>query len=350
MTELHRKVLLVGYFGPGALECSYAAAFRDLGCDVSCFNIADTVQRYCRGSKLGRLFNRFVPVEPWIRKANRELVLMAREFGPDLLIVFGQNPVRAGVLAQIRSMFPVQMAYIWPDTLINLSEASIACLPLYDLVATYGRGTVEPFHQLGALNVMWVPLAGDPHLVEDLSSLPENKRRTFRADISFIGQWRPEREEVMQVVLDNFGDKSVKIWGLDWGRRCRGKTNILKAWQGRALYDKEYHAVLAESHISLNIIDDTNYPAANMRLFEIPMASGVQVCSPCPEMEDEFKHGETIFYYHTLHELVDLLRNLLANDPLCQQVARHAYELVTHRHTYRHRAQKIIEQIHSDNI
>jgi len=40
----------------------------------------------------------------------------------------------------------------------------------------------------------------------------------------------------------------------------------------------------------------------------------------------------------------------LANDPLCQQVARHAYELVTHRHTYRHRAQKIIEQIHSDNI
>ena len=336
------RVLIVGSFAPAALERSYASAFHDLGCEVRKYDIASAINRYCRLGRFGRFFNTYVPVEPWVRKANRDLVLMAREFRPEVLIVFGQNRVRSGALAQIRSMFPVQMVYIWPDTLINLSEASITSLLLYDLVATYGRGTVAQFQQLGARNVVWVPLAGDPHMAEDLSSLSKSDRRKFGADISFIGQWRPEREEVMQVVLDNFGDKSIKIWGLDWGRRCRGKNNILKAWQGRALYEKEYHHVLAASRISLNIIDDTNYPAANMRFFEIPCVGGLQVCSSCPEMESEFKDGETVFYYHSISQLPHIVRTLLANDALRRRVAEAAHDKVLKDHTYACRAQTVL--------
>jgi hypothetical protein len=111
------RVLLVGRFAPTALERSYASAFDDLGCEVRNFDIAASINRYCRLGRLGRYFNTYVPVEPWVHKANRELIVIAREFRPSVLIVVGQNRVRAGALAQIRSMLPLQVVFIWPDSL-----------------------------------------------------------------------------------------------------------------------------------------------------------------------------------------------------------------------------------------
>ena len=67
------------------------------------------------------------------------------------------------------------------------------------------------------------------------------------------------------------------------------------------------------------------------------------MCSPCPEMETEFKHGETIFYYRDVEELPNLMRMLLEDESLRQQVAQAAYEKVLKAHTYTHRAQQILE-------
>lgn len=336
------RILLVSSFGQAALGRSYDAAFRDLECEVEIFDISASINRYCRFGRLGRSFNRFVPVEPWIRKANRDLVLVTVRFRPDVLVIFGQSTVRAGALAQIRSNVSSGIVLIWPDTLVNLSEETIAALPLYDLVASYGREAIQPLQRLGACRVEWVPLAGDPHM-HLIKSLSESDRQKYGADISFMGQWRPEREATMEVVLSEFKSQEIKIWGLDWGRRCQGKKDILKAWQGLPLYENDFAKALAASRISLNIIDDTNFPAANMRFFEIPMAGGVQVCSPCPEMEDEFKHSETVFYFKSLKELPELIRTLLVNDSLCLKVAQLAHEKVLREHTYVHRAKRIME-------
>lgn len=337
MIESNRKILLVGYFGPGALEYSYKSAFCDLGCDVSSFNIADSVQRNCRGGKAGRLFNRFVPVEPWIRKANREMVLEVLLFKPDVVVVFGQNPVQVGALAQIRAMLDVKIVYVWPDTLLNLSHTMVDILPMYDLIATYSRSTVPVFYELGAKRVEWIPLGADPHM-----HTPPAGREGFMCDVSFIGQWRPERDAVMAHILSTLSDIDVKIWGPDWNRRSSNPA-IRRAWQGRALYAGEFAQVVATSRISINTIDDTNYPAANMRFFEIPMAGGLQISSRCPEMEDEFKHGETVFYYHNLEEVRDLISSLLADGRARQRVAAKAHEKVLNAHTYMHRARRILE-------
>jgi len=338
------KVLLAGTFGPGRLEQSYHSAFLDIGCEVYTMDIAATIDKYCRFGKIGRYLNAFLSVEPWIRKANRDLVIATKRFRPDLLVVFGQSYVRAGALAQIGACTKTKTSLIWPDTLVNLADETIAALPLYDFVASYGRETLVPFLRLGARRVEWVPLAGDHHL-HLIDELSEADRHEYGADISFVGGWRPEREAALEKVLARFPDKKVKVWGPEWDRRCHENESLVKVWQGGPLYGKDFAKVLAASCVSLNIIDDTNYPAANMRFFEIPMAGGVQVCSSCPEMEDEFKHAQTIFYYHSLDEMVDILRLVLSNDSARHKVADRAHRLVMSRHTYSHRAQKIIEQM-----
>ncbi|RII29440.1 MAG: hypothetical protein CXR30_11125 [Geobacter sp.] len=342
MTPSKYKVMLVGYFGLGALECSFNTAFIDIGCEVSCFDISSLVQTNCRFGRAGQIFNRFVPVDAWVRKANREMVLEARRFMPDVLVVFGQNPVQAGALAQIRSMMALKTVYIWPDTLVNLSAPMISVLPLYDLVATYSNSTVPLFERLGAKKVKWVPLAADTKM----HSVPDNPQNTAAgsiADIAFIGQWRPERERAVSAILQAYPNIDLKIWGPDWGRRCKGKPGVLKCWQGRPLYAQEFATTVALSKINLNIIDDTNYPAANMRFFEISCSGGLQACSQCPEMEGEFKHGETVFYYKTLEELTDMVHSLLQNDSLRKNVAQKANKIVLGKHTYIHRVTQILD-------
>jgi hypothetical protein len=329
--------MLVGHFGVGALAQSYRVAFEELGYEVSCFDIGASVERNCRFGALGRKFNMYVPVGTWARKANREMVVEAVRLAAHMVVVVGSCPVSAGALAQIRASLEVTLVHIWPDTLLNLESSLIECLPLYDLECVYSQSAVELMRGLGASRPVWAPLAGDPSL-HGAQRCTESEAIEYGADVSFIGGWRPERE----AVLSRLTGYNLKIWGPDWGGRCKNNPTIIKAWKGRALRGREFAKAVASSKVNLNIIDETNYPAANMRFFEIPCAGGLQVCSPCPEMEQEFRHGETIFYYRDESELSDLIRRLLDGDELRETVRQAAHRKVTEKHTYLHRARQIL--------
>jgi spore maturation protein CgeB len=180
-------------------------------------------------------------------------------------------------------------------------------------------------------------LAGDPALHSAPREAAQNEQ-TYGADVTFVGGWRPERE----AVLSQLTAFDVKIWGPDWGRRCKGKPAILKAWQGRPLYGAGFARAVAHCKVNLNVIDPTNYPAANMRFFEIPTAGGLQVASACPEMAHEFRHGKHLFYYSQSEDLPALIRSLLSDHTLRTTVATAAHKKVLQAHTYAHRAEQIL--------
>jgi hypothetical protein len=330
-------VLLVGSDQIGSLEGSYARAFSKLGWDARFWDPLQALRRAARGGRLGQLLSAFIQVEPWIKKANRALVVQVHALKPDLVLTFTHPAVRPGALAQIRSSIDAVLVNVWPDTLVNWETSTSACVGLYDLVATYSNASVPSIERMGGRRVAWIPLAGDPdlHPVHSGPVPPE-----FCADVTFIGGWRPERESL----LSQLGRFDLKIWGPDWGRRSVRNSEIRRAWQGRALRGVEFAQATAGSKVNLNIIDPTNYPAANMRFFEIPIAGGLQVSSACPEMEHEFRHGEHIFYYRDEHDLQELVGSLLSADAARAEVADRAHREAQAKHTYRHRALAILEQ------
>ena len=116
-----------------------------------------------------------------------------------------------------------------------------------------------------------------------------------------------------------------------------------RMWQGRALYGPDFARAVACSKVNLNIIDPMNYPAANMRFFEILTAGGLQVSSACPEMEAEFRHGEHLFYYRDQDELLPLVRSLLAEPDTTRRVAEQGRACVLEKHMYKHRALQILK-------
>jgi spore maturation protein CgeB len=230
---------------------------------------------------------------------------------------------------------------LWVDSLVNLDLATLDALPLYDRVLCYGRAPTESLRRLGAPQATWLALAADPGL-HAAGTLSSSERASYDCDVSFIGNWRPERETALGLVCRLSGIR-LKIWGgSDWRRRTRDPL-VRRAWQGRGLVGAEFAKAVQASRLCLNLIDPTTHPAANMRFFEIPCAGGLQVSSACPEMEEEFRDGESVFYFREAGALPKLIERLLSDPSRCQDVARVAHLKVLSRHTYAHRAALILE-------
>ncbi|MCC7159017.1 MAG: glycosyltransferase [Ignavibacteria bacterium] len=333
------KVLLAGSFGTHTLETSYKNAFIDEGLKVEAFDIPSTISKYIKFGKAGQILNTFLPVEAWQRKANRDFVIKAKEYAPDVIVIVTNALILPSSIAFLRSILPqCKMILIWPDTLFNLQSHVLQSAPLYDLVATYSSNSLNVFHALGFKKVKWVPLAADPHLhYRDWST----DQKTY--DITFVGGWRPEREQIMSHIISNFSSAKIGIWGPYWNRS--NNKSLRNVADKNPLYASAFSDVIRKSRINMNIIDDTNFPAANMRFFEIPVAGGLQLSSKCPEMESVFHHGEHIFYYGDNDELVDVIDQILSYKINSNEIAKNAQELVLAAHTYRHRVKQILSEL-----
>ena len=280
-----QRILLIGSSAKGALEYSYLKAAAQLPAETMLFDPAVEEEKYVKGGKIGQKLHLFLPVESWIRKMNRELILLTKKFQPQVILLFTNVRVLPGALASIKTILPqVKIAWIWPDSPLNLEPHNMFNAPLLDMTATYADATVRIFRQMGFPNVHWVPLAGDPFM----HATNEGRDGKFDREISFVGTWKPERERVMAQLCENFPDKKIEIYGRYWKRDSKNEA-IRKCVKGEGLYEAELAKFFARSRINVNVVEETNNTAPNMRFFEIPTANGLQLTSHCPEMDKEYR-------------------------------------------------------------
>src|SRR5687768_15058219 len=98
------KILVASDLSEYALAHSFARAFSAMSIDHRAFDIGRSVRAVARLGRVGRELHRFLPVEAWMRKGNREFVLACKDYAPDLLLVFCDAPVLFGSLAFLRSV------------------------------------------------------------------------------------------------------------------------------------------------------------------------------------------------------------------------------------------------------
>jgi spore maturation protein CgeB len=336
--------------GETGLLGSYARAYEAIGCRVTWWDPYSALHRHTRLGAVGRYISRFMPVDAWLHKANREMFVAALDRAPDLVIVSGNTPVRAGALAQLRIASPqTRIVLLWPDPLLNLSRHVIESLPVYDLVATYSQASIEELGRLGARNAQWVPFAADPLLFPSDSPLDEADRRTFGCDVAFVGSHRPEREAAIQSLLR--AGFTVKVWGDDsWRRHATDRSTVAAYYRGRPLWGVEFAKAVRCAKLSLNPIDPTNFPAANMRFFESAACGAATLNSRCPEVEAMFPNGDAAFYYDSLQTLPERVRQLLDDPAARAHVANAGHERVIRNHTYADRARQIARAVDKGHL
>jgi hypothetical protein len=338
-----RAVALCGENETG-LVGSYARALRQIGWEVLCWDVYAAHARFTKFGRLGRYASSFVPVDAWTLKANRELILDVAAFAPSMVLVSGNAPVRVGALAQIRIQSPsTRIVLLWPDSLLNLSRHIVEALPAFDLVATYSRASIPELLRLGAPRVEWIPFAADPVLFPARLDISEAERRIYDADVSLVGNHRPEREKAVAALIS--AGLNVKVWGepRSWARHARDKSMLRRYFQGHPLFGESFAKAVRCARLSLNPIDPTNHPSANMRFFESPACGGATLNSSCPEMAEEFPEAVAAFYYASAEELPSTVRRLLGDEPLRHSVAAEGHRRVIESHTYAQRAQRIAD-------
>lgn len=332
------KILILTDFYEYAIGNIFASSLKTLGHEVIRFDLHHSINRYVRLGKFGRGFQNFVPVDAWIRKGNKDLAILIKEYKPDQIIISGNIQVLYGTIAFAKSILPdTRITLFWPDTFVNLTQIQLNLSKLVDKLVSYSSHSLTIFEQLGFKNVEWMPFAGDVNFLGEANwSIDE-----YKYDVSFIGGWRPEREKAIEVVVKNFPQLKYKIVGGDWKKNVK-KNELTKYLESTQYFARQYGDFIRQSRINLNIIDDTNFPAANMRFFEIPVAGGLQLCSPCPEQENIFINDEHIFYFKDDVSLCEKIELVIRNEDKASRVRKNGNGLAVKEHTYIQRVQKLI--------
>jgi spore maturation protein CgeB len=333
------KILVVSDLSMYALGNAYIRALRKKSAEVFSFDLAANESKFIRFGKLGRKIHTFWPVEVWKKKANRELAVEYRRIMPDVVLVFGNVEITYGTIAFFRSVGSPRIILFWPDTLLNLNSFQKESASLYDLVATYSSASIEPFLQIGFKKAVFLPFAGDREFLGIGGPSKE-----FLYDISFAGGWRPEREAALTLIATTFPELKMLIKGTDWERFCKNPI-LLKNCDPNPVYGKNFGDFIRSSRINLNVIDDTNFPAANMRFFEIPAAGGLELSSACPEMSSYFTNREDILYYNSEKEMIDQIKWVLDNPGEAEKLRKAAIEKIEKEHTYLDRVTELLKKI-----
>jgi spore maturation protein CgeB len=335
------KILIAGESGNHCLEMAYFDAFRSLGHHVELFDTKEAVIRHARGGKIGYEVHRFIPIDAWIKKANKDLANFTRSFQPDILMVFTGAEILPGTLAYIKSILPTRIIWYWADPLPNLSRYIQQGLVLADLVASYSHASLTAFEMMGARRTAWVPFAGDlaAHFMESAV------KTTYKYDLGFIGSWRPEREAILRAVYEHFPRLRLKVSGPYWSRCSFAPLRRLA--EKKPVYGKVFSGIVQDSLLQLNVMDDTNFPAVNMRFFEILAAGGLELCSAAPEMKDTFIDRQHILYFSNQEELKDQIQFAMERNNEREAIKINGQKLLLSGHLYTHRANSITQLIES---
>lgn len=317
------------------LVFSYTRIYEKMGYEIKSFDIGAMSAKYMVGNSLMKKAQRYLNEEVFIRKGNRDLSVALKNFSPDIILMPGKTKILPGTIAYIKSFSPAKLVMIWQDTLCNLDEISIANAPLFDVTASYSSAAIPVLQKLGFANCVWMPFAGDLS-IHDQPTIPDH----YQYDLTFLGGWRPEREKALEIIAKNFKNIRMQVWGPN---AKEYRSPLLKGKViTQAVRGKEFGVIINNSLISLNVIDDTNFPAANMRFFEVPTASGLQLCSDCPEMQNEFRDSQHLLYFTKEEELCAQVEFALSNPLRVKEIRRCGYQHILENHTYEKRASQLL--------
>lgn len=332
------SIVIVGETGNFCLEMSYHQAAQDLGMESYLFDSREAILGNAKFGKLGRELHRFYPLRSWLRKGNKSFVefIMARK--PEYIILFTGAEILPGTIGYLRSISNAKIIWYWADPLLSLSDYILGGAKLSHLVASYSKASLPVFEQLGAPRTVWVPFAADTQAHQWNVESAE-----YRYDVSFTGSWRPEREKVLATIHKAIPGIRLRVDGPYW-ERCQYDP-IRKLAGKKPLFGPDFSTIVSQSLLSLNVTDTTNYPAANMRFFEILASGGAELVSGSDEMKVDFIADQDLMYFNDEASLLDRIQFALKNPDMISKIRKNGHLKVKTDHLYINRLKKILENV-----
>jgi spore maturation protein CgeB len=220
-----------------------------------------------------------------------------------------------------------------------------ALIPRYDAILTYGGGlsVVDAYRSLGARECAPIYNALDP-----ASHHPVGPRAAFEADLCFLGNRLPDREERVDEFFlrpaSILRDRRFLLGGSGWSDK-RMHENV--SYVGH-VYTADHNAFYCTPRAVLNISRDSmaryGFSPAT-RVFEAAGAGACLITDVWRGIESFLEPDREVLLAHSGEDVARTLRDL--SPTRAEEIGRAALQRVLAEHTYDHRAAQV-ETILSD--
>lgn len=264
------------------------------------------------------------------RIRNQRLLEQAQRFAPDIVWLVGDNTVIApATLATLRAG-GARIVYTCGTSPIAFSHpVERAAARLYDWVLANDYYHGIQWQELGAKNMLCLPVAAIDPDFHHPRPLDEATRKAYTCDVSFVGTLVPHNLYSERVqALEALAGVDVGIWTTH-----DVPASLRRFVRGQALGDSMMN-VISAARIALNTHGDFMRYGGNMRLFECAGAGVFQMVDNRPAVREWFTVGEHVAVYHDTRDLQEQVAYYLAHPQERQRMAEACLAHVRTHHTY----------------
>lgn len=206
----------------------------------------------------------------------------------------------------------------------------------YTAFLSNSLGGAEGLRALGARQVHTLYYGADPDLFSPLDVAQD-------LDIFFYGHGREYRGEWIDALLR---DASLALPEVRFAVRGTNLGDLGCAERLPYLSFSKLREYACRSKINLVITRQAHasvFASSSSRPFELAALGACMVCSPYEGIETWFEPEREVVVVHSTEEAIERYRWLLQHDAERRKMGRAARERLLKEHTFRHRAQQVVE-------
>jgi len=222
---------------------------------------------------------------------------------------------------------------------------------VYYNICEQGDSRMVGFEEATGYKHYTIPLAADDTVI-----YPEYSSK-FKADISFIGTYLPEKRPFFEErVFPLKNDYNLRLYGQDWtftdrmlGWAQRGGQyfNIpyLKSFRKPKLELSDERKIYNSSVISINVHEEYQRKFGgdcNERTFKIPLAGGFEISDDVACLKKYFKEGEEIVIAKDKKDWFEKINYYMKNPEKRNTIIEAGKQRVLKEHTYKNRVEQMI--------
>jgi Uncharacterized protein conserved in bacteria len=321
-----------------------AAALTSLGHLVEVFEAPEFHASYTALKNLKVTTDRLQYLEnSYLQVVSQAVVAKVETFEPDLVLALAQAPLSIPSLKRLRRDGVATAMWFVED--FRLFTYWQAYAPYYDFFAVIQKEEIfEALQGIGVENALYLPLAAQPDVHQQLELLPAEQRK-FGSDVSFMGAGYPNRRMAFRDLV-RFG---FKLWGTEWEGDAILAPYVQLA--GARVSTEDCVRIFNATKVNINLHSSiqarelvTGGDFVNPRTFEVAACGAFQLVDRRSLMAGLFAEGE-LAVFDRMEELAPLVEHYLAHPEEREAIAKRGQARVLAEHTYAARMRTLLEFI-----
>ncbi len=309
------KILLTGDFFFRIYQDIVSETLRDLGHQVIDFRYKDYIKR----DLISRFENKYTVIGPKAISMNKALRDVAIHEKPDIILLWRATLIIPDTIKFLKKQCRILVSYNNDDPFGNqylngtlsrkrLWKYFIKSIPLFDINFVYRPSNIDQYNKAGSKNTkLFLPY----FIAEEVNSIGDVDKIY---DVIFIGHNEADRYDYIKYLIEM--GINIKVVGTFWPDDVVNSEHFLAT----SVRDKDYYELLKKSKISLAFFSKLNQDVYTRRCFEIPAAGNVMLSETSKEIKELFEEGKEAFYFSTKEEMLALIRQILADEKLQEDV------------------------------